>query len=73
MSDGLEVPPRHLFEAAGFGLTGSKYRQVRQILGSTLFFGGSRSGIGDDIHRKEVTVAGFRIESDCLAVDRRCG
>lgn len=47
--------------------------QVRQILGGTLFFGDFHSGIGDDIHRKEVTVAGFRVELDCLAGDGGCG
>jgi hypothetical protein len=70
----VEVPPHHLFEVVRGDFTGIKYAQVRQILRRTLFFDGSRSGTGDDIHRKEVTVAGYPVEPDCLlAVDGRCG
>lgn len=46
------VPPRHVFVTAGCDFTGCKYREVPQITGSALYSGGSRPGIGDDIHRK---------------------
>ena len=50
--DGVEGPPRHVFVTAGGDFTGCKYREVRRILRGTLYSGGSRPGIGDDIHLK---------------------